>query len=99
MNEEQNIPEKATEAEQDTSKVSFGDSTLQSSEEFENNKAKDNDDYYAVDDPKKEIITSIGDGEMRNEGIVGEGDIPEENPFSAEGMADEQDTALQDSGN
>lgn len=96
MNEEQNTPEKATEPDQDTSKVSFGDSTLETAEEFKNN--KDNDNYYAVDDPKKGIITSIGDGEMRNEGTVGEGDIPGENPFSPEGMADEQDTALQDSG-
>ncbi len=96
MSEEQSKPEKATETEQDTSKVFFGDSTLESSEEFRNN--KDNDDYYAVDNPKKEISTTIGDGEMRNEGTVGMGDIPEENPFSAEGMADDQDKALQDSG-
>ena len=96
MSEEQSTPEKATEAEQDTSKISFGDATLQSSEELENN--KDNDNYYAVDDPKKGIVTNIGDGEMRNEGIVGEGNIPDENPFSAEGMADDQDEALQDSG-
>ncbi len=96
MNEEQTTPQKPTQTDQDTSKVSFGDSTLETAEEFKNN--KDNDDYYAVDDPKKGIITSIGDGEMRNEGTVGEGNIPEENSFSPEGMADEQDTALQDSG-
>jgi len=96
MDEEQSTPEKTTETEQDTSKVSFGDSTLETSEELKNN--KDNDDYYAVDDPKKGISTTIGDGEMRNEGTVGLGNIPEENPFSAEGMADEQDEALQDSG-
>ncbi len=96
MNEEQSTPEKATEAEQDTSKISFGDATLQSSEELENN--KDNDNYYAVDDPKKGIVTSIGDGEMRNEGTVGMGNIPEESPFSPEGLADEQDKAEQNSG-
>ncbi len=97
MNEEQSTPEKATEAEQDTSKVFLGDSTLQSSEEFENSKT--NDDYYAVDNPKKELITNIGDGEMRNEGTVGSGDVPEENALFNSGPADEQDKAeLQDSG-
>jgi hypothetical protein len=98
MNEEQSTPEKAAEAEQDTSKVFLGDSTLQSDKEFEND--KDNSkDYYAVDDPKKGIITSIGDGEMRNEGTVGIGNIPEENPFSPEGPDDEQDKAeRQDTG-
>jgi len=98
MNEEQNIPEKSTEAEQDTSKISFGDSTLQSPEEHENN--KDNDKYYEVDKPKKELSTTIGDGEMRNEGTVGLGDIPESSSLLPGGPTDEQDKAeLQDSGN
>lgn len=97
MNEEQNIPEKPTEAGEDTSKVAFGDSTLQSKEEFENN--KDNDKYYEVDKPKKELSTTIGDGEMRNEGTVGTGDIPENNLLAPQGQTDEQDKAeLQDSG-
>jgi hypothetical protein len=96
MNEEQSTPEKAAEAGEDTSKVFLGDSSLQSEKEFEKDKGQD--DYYAVDDPKKGIITSIGDGEMRNEGTVGMGDIAEENPFSPEGMADEQDKAEQNSG-
>lgn len=95
MNPEQNIPEKSTEAEQDTSKISFGDSTLQSGKEFENN--KDNNTYYEVDKPKKELSTTIGDGEMRNEGTVGTGDIPEDSSFLLEGQTDEQDKAeLQD---
>lgn len=97
MNEEQSTPKKAAEAEQDTSKVFLGESTLQSEKEFENDKV--NEDYYSVDNPKKELVTNIGDGEMRDEGIVGAGDITNENPFSPQGMADEQDTALQDSGN
>jgi hypothetical protein len=95
MNEEQNTPEKALEAEHDTSKVFLGDSTLQSSDEFEH---KDNDDYYAVDSSKKEVSTTIGDGEMRNEGTVGDGTIPDENPFLAQGMSDDQDEALENSG-
>lgn len=90
MNEEQSSPGKASEAEQDTSKVFLGESTLQSKAEFENDKV--NDDYYAVDSPKKDTITSIGDGEMRNEGTVGAGDIPDdENPFSSEGRDEEND--------
>ncbi len=60
MNEEQSTPGKAADAAQDTSKVFLGDSTLQSGEEFESNKGNDN--YYAVDNPKKEISTTIGDG-------------------------------------
>ncbi len=96
MNEEQSTPEKATEAE-DTSKVFLGDSSMQSKEEFTND--KDNDDYYEVDNPKKELITSIGDGEMRDEGLAGAGDIPEDNPLVNQQPLDEQDKAeLRDSG-
>ncbi len=97
MNEEKNIPGKAAEAAEDTSKVFLGDSSLQSEKEFENDKV--NDDYYTVDNPKKELITSIGDGEMRDEGIVGAGDIPEDNPLLNRQPLDEQDKAeLRDSG-
>ncbi len=96
MNEEQSMPEKTTEEGDDTSKVFLGDTTLQSKDE---NDMKDNVDYYEVDNPKKEISTTIGDGEMRNEGTVGEGNVSEDNPFSAEGLSDNQDEALQDSGN
>lgn len=98
MNEEQNTPGKAEEAAGDTSKVFINDSSLQSEEEFENNKV--NDDYYAVDNPKKELLTSIGDGEMRDEGTVGAGNIPEENPLFNQEPLDEQDKAeMRDSGN
>jgi len=93
MNEEQSTPEKASEAEQDTSKIFLSDSTLQSKEEFENEKVDGKDDYYAVDNPKKEANTSIGDGEMVNEGIVGFGDVTAESPFSPGNSADEQDKA------
>ena len=97
MNEEQNNLEKPAAAD-DTSKVSFGDSTLQSAEERE--KSNDSDDYYTVDKPKKELVTSIGDGEMRNEGTVGMGDIPDDISLTLDGQTDEQDKAeLRDSGN
>ena len=94
MSEEQNTP---TEEAQDTNKVSFGDSTLQSAEENEKN--KDDDNYYEVDKPKKELVTSIGDGEMRNEGTVGMGDIPDDTLLLTKGETDEQDKAeLRDRG-
>ena len=97
MNEEQSTPGKATEAEQDTRKAFFSESSLQSGEESKNDKAKD--DYYEVDNPKKGLISSIGDGEMRNEGTIGIGDIPEESPFISQALEDEQDKAeLRDSG-
>lgn len=97
MNEEKSIPGKAAEAAEDTSKVFLGDSSLQSGEEFENNKV--NDDYYEVDKPKKELSTTIGDGEIRDEGIVGAGDIPDDNPLLNRQQLDEQDKAeLRDSG-
>lgn len=97
MTDEQNTPENAAEAAPDTSKISFGDSTLQSEKEFEND--KNNDNYYEVDKPKKEVITTIGDGEMRNEGTVGMGDVPDDSSFLPGEQTDEQDIAeSQDSG-
>jgi len=93
MNEEQNIPGEASKAEQDTSKVFLGDGTLQSEQEFENDKEKPEADYYAVDDPKKEVHSTIGDGEMHNEGMVGEGAVPDEDPLAAKRPQDEQDSA------
>ena len=98
MTQDQNIPGKPAEAREDTSKVTFGDSTLQSADERENK--KDNDDYYSVDKPKKDLSTNIGDGEMRNEGTVGMGDIPEDTSLMPGDQSDEQDKAeLRDSGN
>lgn len=97
MNEEQNIPGKAVEAEQDTNKRSLA-SSLQSEAETGNNKT--NDSYYEVDKHKNNVISTIGDGEMRNEGTVGLGDIPDDNPIITQGPADDQDKAeLHDSGN
>jgi hypothetical protein len=93
MNEEQNTPGEASEAKQDTSSISLGDSTLQTQAEFENDKEKGADDYYEVDNPKKEVHSTIGDGEMHDEGLVGEGNIPDEDPLAARRPADDQDSA------
>lgn len=93
MNDEQNAPGKATETD-DTAGLSLtGDSTLQTQQEFESDKQRSQSDYYSVDDPKKEISTNIGDGEMHNECLVGEGNIAEESPFSPGRSTDEQDGA------
>lgn len=97
MNEDQNVPDEATTDAQDTSKVFFGDSALQSGQEHE--KDKTNDDYAAVD-YNKEVISTIGDGEMTNEGLVGTGDTDETASLISDDNADDQDKAeLRDSGN
>jgi hypothetical protein len=79
MSDEQVNPEEASIAEHTNQKTTSN--TGQSDEAF-NNEA-DNESYYSVDNPKKEVISTIGDGEMLNEGTVGMGDTVEENPFSA----------------
>ncbi len=74
MNEEKNTPETSSEAESNINKVTPEGEHLQTIEGFDNDK----DTYYAVDSPKKEVISSIGDGTMSNEGTVGMGDIVED---------------------
>jgi hypothetical protein len=64
----------------------------------EDNKGLDNpgkgaDDYYSVDDPKKSVSTTIGDGEMHNEGLVGDGSVPDDDGIFSEGSTNEQDEA------
>ena len=84
MNEEQNTPEKASDAAEDTSKVFLGDAAMQSKQEFDNDKVNEKDHYYDVDNPKKGGITDIGDGEMRNEGLVGSGNLPDDDPLTSD---------------
>ncbi len=80
MNDEQNTPGKDLETDKSTSAG------------LENDKDKAADDYYSVDDPKKEFSTTIGDGVMHNEGLVGDGKVDDEGTFS-EGSTSEQDNA------
>lgn len=80
MAKEQNTPGKTSEAAPD---ISNG---------FESNKDKVTDDYYSVDHPKKEFNSTIGDGEMHNEGLVGNGNVEGDDTFS-EGSTPEQDNA------
>ena len=69
MNEEQKNPEKAN---------ATADTIHSQTEKA------DKDNYYEVDNPKKEVISTIGDGEMHDEGTVGAGDMPDENPLLVE---------------
>jgi hypothetical protein len=53
-----------------------------------------NEEYYAVDHAKKDVISTIGDGEMHNEGLVGTGEVTTTDfQSSTERLADEQDEA------
>ena len=80
MDKDQNTPGKASEAARDTSKG------------FESDKENMKDDYYSVDHPKKDFNSTIGDGEMHNEGLVGNGNIEGDDTFS-EGSTPAQDNA------
>jgi len=55
--------------------------------------AETQDEYYAVDHAKKDVISTIGDGEMHDEGLAGAGDIPTDIQSSTERLSDEQDQA------
>jgi len=92
MNDEQNTPEEASKADKEGSKVFLADSSLQSNEEFKNDK-ESKDDYYEVDNPKKEVMSTIGDGEMHNEGMVGDGSAAAVQSPTEERLPDEQDKA------
>ena len=85
MNDEQNKPEETPEA---NANSTAGNSTSATDEGFKIDEIDDK--YYEVDNSKKDVISSVGDGEMRNEGIVGLGETVVENPFSGE-TPDEDD--------
>lgn len=59
----------------------------------DNNNAQTNDDYYAVDYAKKEVLSTIGDGEMHDEGLVGAGELTTDIQSSTGRLTDEQDEA------
>jgi hypothetical protein len=52
-----------------------------------------NDEYYAVDHAKKDVISTIGDGEMHNEGLAGQPDTAADFQSSTDRMQDEQERA------
>ena len=80
MNEEQANPDDATAA-------------AGENKGSESNNEKRADDYYSVDDPKKDFNTSIGDGEMHDEGLVGDGSVSNDDGTFSDGSTTEQDEA------
>jgi hypothetical protein len=94
MNEEQNGTVNSAETNEATGKGSLATgSTLPSHPLSGNNNAQPQDDYYAVDYAKKEVISTIGDGEMHDEGLAGAGESTTDIQSSMERLTDEQDEA------
>lgn len=70
------------------------DTSTQSKPVADNGNAGSQDDYYDVDYGKKDVISTVGDGEMHDEGLVGTGeDTTSDFQSSTERMTDEQDEA------
>ncbi len=90
MNEEQNEPKNGSE----TNNAAGNETAAAgSTTEVNDPTAQINDDYYAVDHAKKDVISTIGDGEMHNEGLVGSGEVTTDTQASMEQLSDEQDSA------
>ena len=68
-------------------------STLPSQADSSDDNKQPQDDYYDVDYAKKEVLSTIGDGEMHNEGLVGTGEPTADIQTSTERLNDEQDEA------
>ncbi|MCW3106160.1 MAG: hypothetical protein JWQ09_666 [Segetibacter sp.] len=90
MNDEQNDIENGSETNNAAGKKSLATGGTSDSA---NDNAQPQDDYYSIDDPKKEITTTIGDGEMHDEGLAGVEDVTAEVQSSRERLSDEQDEA------
>lgn len=95
MNEEQNMPGNGSETDQAAGKGSLttGNTSPSPATSDPDAAGTPNDDYYAVDHAKKDVISTIGDGEMHDEGLVGGGDIPADFTSSLDQLSDEQDKA------
>ena len=94
MNEEQNTAENGSETVETGGKASPATGTTSPSPAAGNgDDAAPQDDYYEVDHAKKEVLSTIGDGEMRDEGLVGAGEVPGDIQASQERLSDEQDVA------
>ena len=95
MNQEQNVPSGDSETNGTTGKKSVttgSDAPPQNTST--GNSTATQDDYYAVDYAKKEVLSTIGDGEMHDEGLVGTGEASSTDiQSSTERLSDEQDEA------
>jgi len=90
MNEEQKDPENGSE----TNNIAVKESLeIGSTSDSNNDNAEPRDDYYAVDHAKKEVLSTIGDGEMHDEGLVGAGVVTTDIQSFTERLSDEQDEA------
>ena len=89
MIEEQNNPSDELEADKSSTKTDLRAPDSPTADEAGTPK----NEYYAVDHAKKDVISTIGDGEMHNEGLAGEPDTEADFQSSADRMTDEQDRA------
>ena len=90
MNEDQNDPKNSPENNNTSGNESTATTGTPSAEPIN---TQLQDDYYAVDYAKKDVISTIGDGEMHDEGLVGEGEATTDIQTSTERLSDEQDVA------
>jgi len=94
MNEEQNTTGNSPETGDTTDRESSTtDSTAQPQPVADSDNAAEQDDYYEVDHSKKDVISTIGDGEMQNEGLAGAEDLSTDIQSSQDQLPDEQDAA------
>jgi hypothetical protein len=90
MNDEQNESGKGLE----TNHASGNESSATGGITDSNNRVDQlNDDYYAVDHAKKDVLSTIGDGEMRDEGLVGAVETTTGIQSYSDQMSDELDLA------
>jgi hypothetical protein len=94
MNDEQNTPGNGSETGESADNSSTAANNASQSQPVSGgDDAAPQDDYYAVDHAKKDVISTIGDGEMRDEGLVGAGEVAPDIQSSQDRLSDEQDVA------
>lgn len=89
MNDEQNTDGNSSET-GNTGNESPAKGSISPSQPVSANNTQGQDDYYAVDYAKKEVISTIGDGEMHDEGLAGAEEAATGIQSSMERLSDEQ---------
>jgi hypothetical protein len=94
MNDEQNTP--GTDSENNgaagESASTTGTSQSTTTSDLDASGTPSNE-YNAVDHAKRDVLSTIGDGEMHDEGLVGAGEVSTDLQTSMERLTDEQDVA------
>jgi len=90
MNYEQNEPADGSETNDAAREESFATS---GTADIGNAGGGVNDDYYHVDYAKKDVLSTIGDGEMHDEGLAGAPDALTDLMSSTDRLSAEQDQA------